>query len=157
MKRAPQNSSVLVARFQSGGGLLNHAGGTYSHSGMIDYSHSGMIDYTRIPISELHLGKFPDSMEFQSWKVNIKPELCSKSADPDLRMLWSKEIEIAKSIGELMTSQSIVVRTHFPDYDMLDAMIASALKLLDNHFHFRKRVSVEEQRAQKYEGGKLLT
>ena len=34
---------------------------------------------------------------------------------------------------------------------MLDAMIASVLKkLLDKHVHFRKRVSVEEQRAQKY-------
>ena len=32
---------------------------------------------------------------------------------------------------------------------MLDAMIAFALKrLLDKHIHFRKRVSVEEQRAQ---------
>ena len=35
---------------------------------------------------------------------------------------------------------------------MLDAMIASALqKLLDRHVHFRRRVSVEEQRAQKYD------
>ena len=34
---------------------------------------------------------------------------------------------------------------------MFDAMIASALKrLLDEHVHIRKRVSVEEQRAQKY-------
>ena len=37
----------------------------------------------------------------------------------------------------------------FPDFDMLDAMIASALKKhLDKHVHFRKRVGVEEQRAQ---------
>ena len=48
-----------------------------------------------------------------------------------------------------MTSRSIVVRTDFPDYDMFDAMIASALKKLLTHVHFRKRVSVEEQRAQK--------
>ena len=38
----------------------------------------------------------------------------------------------------------------FPDSDMMDAMIASALKkLLNTQTHFRKRVSVEEQRAQK--------
>ena len=67
MRREPQNSSILVPRFQSGGGLLNHTGGTYSHD--------GMIDYPRFPISELHLGKFPDSMEFQSWKVNFKTEV----------------------------------------------------------------------------------
>ena len=34
---------------------------------------------------------------------------------------------------------------------MLDAIIASALKnLLDRHVHFRRRVSIEEQDAQKY-------
>ena len=43
-------------------------------------------------------------------------------------------------------------RTDFTDYDMLDAMIVFALKrLLDKHVHFRKRASVEEQRAQKYD------
>ena len=67
-------------------------------------------------------------------------------------MQWIKEVEIAKSIGELVTSRSIVEGSDFPDYDMLDAMIASALKkLLDKHVHFRRRVSVEEQRAQKYD------
>ena len=40
-------------------------------------------------------------------------------------------------------------RTDFPDYDMLDAMIADALKkLLNTHVHFRKRASVEGHRAQ---------
>ena len=35
---------------------------------------------------------------------------------------------------------------------MLDAIIASVLKkLLNTHVHFRRRVSVEEQRAQKYD------
>ena len=39
----------------------------------------------------------------------------------------------------------------FPDLDILDAMIASALKkLLNTQTHFQKRVSVEEQRAQKH-------
>ena len=57
-----------------------------------------------------------------------------------------------QSIEEPMTSRSIVCRTDFTDFDMLDAMIASALKrLLDKHVLFRKRVSVEEQRAQKYD------
>ena len=51
-----------------------------------------------------------------------------------------------------MTSRSIVVRNDFPDFDMLDAMIASALeKILNTQVHFRKRVSVEEQRAQKHD------
>ena len=124
--------------------MLNHTGGTYSHRCMIDYS--------RFPISELHLGKFPDSMEFQSWKVNFKTEVCSKTTNPHLTMHWIEEVEMAKSIGDLMTSRSIVGRTDFTDVAMLVAMIPSAWKkLLDKHVHFRQRVSVEEQRAQKHD------
>ena len=43
-------------------------------------------------------------------------------------MQWIKEVEMSKSIDERMTSRSIVERTDFTDFDMLDAMIASALK-----------------------------
>ena len=66
MKREPQDSLIPVPRFQSVGGFLNHTGGTYSHG--------GMIDLPRFPISELHLGEFPDSVELQSWEVNFKTE-----------------------------------------------------------------------------------
>ena len=45
-------------------------------------------------------------------------------------MHWINEVEIAKSIDDLMTSQSITGRRDFPDYDMLDAIIASALNRL---------------------------
>ena len=79
-------------------------------------------------------------MEFQCWKVNFKTEECSKSADPHLTMQLIKEFEIAKLIDDLMTSQSSRGRRDCTDYDMLDAMTASALKrLLDKHDHFRKK------------------
>ena len=79
--------------------------------------------------------------------VDVQPTEISR---PQTTLHWIKEVGIAKSIDELMTSRSIVARTDFPDYDILYAMIASALKkLLNTHIHFRKRVSVEEQRAQK--------
>ena len=129
--------------FECRSGMLNRTGGTYSHG--------GMIDHPRFPILELHLAKFPDSMEFQSWKVNFRTEVCVRTAEPQVTMLWIKEVEIAKSIDVLMTSRSITRRHDLPDYDMLDAMIASALrKLLNTQSHFRRRVSVEEQRAQKH-------
>ena len=61
-------------------------------------------------------------------------------------MHWIKEVVIAKSNEELLILRSIVVRNAFPDHDMLDAMIASALtRLLDKHIYFHKRASVEEQ------------
>ena len=77
-------------------------------------------------------------------------------------MHWIKEVEMAKTSGEFMTSRSIVGRTDFTDFDMIDAMIASALKrLLDKHINFRKRVSVEEQGSQNVcqflRGRQLLT
>ena len=107
-----------------------------------------MMDYPRIPISEWNLGKFPDSMEFQSWKLHFRTEVCTQTADPQVTMLWIKEVDVAKSIDKLVTSRS---RQHnLPEFDLLDAMIASALKkLINTQSTFRKRVSVEEQRAQK--------
>ena len=49
---------------------------------------------------------------------------------------------------DLVSSQSIEGRD-FHDFDMLDAKIASALKKIISNPHFRRRVCVEEQRAQK--------
>ena len=61
-------------------------------------------------------------------------------------MLWIKEVEVS---DELVTSRSVTGQHKFPDSDMLDAMIASALKkLINTQSTFRERVSVEEQRAQ---------
>ena len=54
-------------------------------------------------------------------------------------MLWIKEVESAKSIDELVASRSITGQPNFPDFDMLDAMIASALKKhLNTQSNFRK-------------------
>ena len=83
-------------------------------------------------------------------EVNCKTEVCSQTACLHRTIHWIKEVEIAKSIDELVTSRSITERTDFTDCDMLDAMIAYALKkLLNTHVHFRKRACVEEQRVQK--------
>ena len=75
-------------------------------------------------------------------------------------MLWIKEAEVAKSVDDRMKSQSIEGR-HITDFDMLDTRIAVALKGIISHQYFRRRGSVEEQTAQKYdrfyEEGRLLT
>ena len=42
-------------------------------------------------------------------------------------MLWIKEVEVPKSVNDLMTSRSIEGHA-FPDFEMLGAKIASALK-----------------------------
>ena len=135
------NTPIQSPHFQSRDGMLNHTGGAYSHS--------GLMNYPRVPLTEWNLGQFPDSMEFQSWKLNCRTEVCMRTAQPQVTMLWIKEVEVAKSFDDLVTSRSITVQHDFPDFDMLDAMIASALKkLINTHSTFRKRVSVEEHRAQ---------
>ena len=101
-------------------------------------------------ISDLHFGKFPDSSDFQCWKTNFRTEVCSNSGCPTIAMLWIKEMEIAKSVDDLMTSQSIEGRD-FPDFEMLDAKIASALERIIANQYFRRRIDVEEQNAQTYD------
>ena len=112
-----------------------------------------MMDNPRYSISELklHLGKFPDSVRFQCWKVNFKTEACANSPCPTLTISWIKEEETANSMDDLMTSQSIEGRRDFPDFDTPDAKIASALRKIICNWNFRRRVSVEEQLAQKHD------
>ena len=145
-KRRPEQQDLSNSRniLHCGDGISRHTGGTYSHG--------GMMEYPRFPISEVHLAKFPDSMEFESWKVNFKTEVCAKTANPQITMSWITEVEKAKSIDESSTSQSILGRTDIQDCEMLDVMIASALKkILNSHIQFLKRICVEEQRAPKYD------
>ena len=119
-----------------------HAAGirTCTQSGMTipSYLSSGM-----------HLRNFPDHTEFQSWIVNFRTEVCSKAKNPTLALQWIKEIETAKSLEDRITPKSTTGK-HVPDYEELDLMMAAALKRCDEkHTHFRKKISVKEQRAQK--------
>ena len=61
MKRESLNTSI--PRFHSRSGMLNHIGGTYLHS--------SVMDYPTVPFTEWNLGKFSDAMEFQSWKSQL--------------------------------------------------------------------------------------
>ena len=71
MRREARSSTLQDPSQEGHQGLLFHTGGTYSHN--------CVMDYPRYSISEMHLGKSPDSMEFQCWKVNFKTEVCASS------------------------------------------------------------------------------
>ena len=64
-------------------------------------------------------------------------------------MPWIKEVEMAGSVDDLLKSQSIKGES-VTDFQMLDARIASALRKIISITSFRRRVRVEEQRAQKF-------
>ena len=63
-------------------------------------------------------------------------------------MLWIKEVEMVDSVDDLKSSRSFE-GTHGPDFEVLDAKIASALNRIIHNSHFKRRVSLEEQKPQK--------
>ena len=63
-------------------------------------------------------------------------------------MQWIKEVEMVDSVDDLMSSLS-VRRIRMPDFEVLDAKIASALNRIIHNSHFKRTVSLEEQKAQK--------
>ena len=65
-------------------------------------------------------------------------------------MLWIKEVEVAKPVDDLMTSQSIEGYVLL-DFEMLDAKSASTLKRIITNQCFRRRIHVQEQTAQTYD------
>ena len=63
-------------------------------------------------------------------------------------MLWIKGVEMVDSLDELKSSRS-VSRKNFPKFEMRDAKIASALNKIIQNSQIKKKVSLEEQTAQK--------
>ena len=63
-------------------------------------------------------------------------------------MPWINEIELVKSVKDLKTSQSITGRV-YPNFEALDARIATVLRRIANNLNFRKKILIEEQKAQK--------
>ena len=63
-------------------------------------------------------------------------------------MLWIKEVEMVKSVDDLKPSRSIR-GTHGPDFELLDAKIASALNKIIQNTRFKKKVSLEEIKSHK--------
>ena len=63
-------------------------------------------------------------------------------------MQWIKEVELVDSVDELKTSSSFR-GISMPNFEVLDARIASALNKIIHNSHFKRRISLEEQKAQK--------
>ena len=59
-----------------------------------------------------------------------------------------KEVEMVDSVDELRSSSSIR-GIPMPDFEVLDARIASALNRIIHNSHFKRRISLEEQKSPK--------
>ena len=113
-----------------------------------DTSENYGADQLRLQISDLHFDKFPTPATFACWKIRFKTEVCTCSQFPTEAMQWIKEVELVDSVDELRSSSSIR-GISMPNFEVLDARIASALNEIIHNFHFKRRISLEEPKAQK--------
>ena len=105
-------------------------------------------DHQRLQISDLHFDKFPNPATFTCWKIRFKTEVCICSQFPAEAMQWIKEVELVDSVDELRSSSS-TRGISMPNFEVLDARIASALNKIIHNSHFKKKVSLEEIKVQK--------
>ena len=113
-----------------------------------DASKNYGADQQRLQISDLHFDKFPTPATFACWKIRFKTEVCTCSQFPTEAMQWIKEVELVDSVDDLRSSSSIR-SIPMPDFEVLDARIASALNKIIHNSHFKRKISLEEQKAQK--------
>ena len=101
-----------------------------------DYSKNYGADQQRLQISDLHFDKFPTPATFACWKIRFKTEVCTCSQFPTEAMQWIKEVELVDSVDELRSSLSIR-GISMPNFEVLDARIASALNKIIHSSQFK--------------------
>ena len=113
-----------------------------------DSSKNFGADQQRLQISDPHFDKFTTPATFAYWKIRFKTEVCTCSQFPMEAMLWIKEVEMVESVDDLKSSCS-VRGTQTPDFEVLDVKIALALNRIIRNTRFKKKISLEEQKAHK--------
>ena len=134
---------VQDQRCQSGPSARNSV--TPSEGG---FSKNYGSDQQRLQISDPHFDKFTTPATFACWKIRFKTEVSTCSQFPTEAMLWIKEVEMVDSVDDRISSLS-VRGIRMPDFEVLDAKIASALNRIIHNSHLKRRVSLEEQKAPK--------
>ena len=130
--RCPSGPSAKDSVIFSGGDSLKNYG----------------ADQQRLQNSDLHFDKFPTPATFACWKIRFKTEVCTCSQFPTKAMQWIKEVELVDSVDDFKSSSS-TRGIQMPKFEVLDARIASALNKIIHNSHFKRRISLEEQEAQK--------
>ena len=131
--------TTLSPRFQSGPSAGNSFDPKEGRSSK-DYG----ADQQRLQISELHFDEFSTSTTFsedriQNWGMYLFTISYGRFANV------SKKVE---SVDDLKSSCS-VRGVQMPNFEVLDAKIASALNRIIHNTQFKRKVSLEEQQAQK--------
>ena len=112
------------------------------------FSNNHGTDQQRLQISDLHFEKFTTSTTFPCWRIRFKTEVRTCSQFLTEALLWIKEVEFVYSVGDLKSSCS-VKGIHMPNFEVLDAKIASVLNRIIHNIQFKRKVSLEEEKVQK--------
>ena len=94
-------------------------------------------DQQRLQISELHFDKFPTPTTLACWKIRFKTAVCTCSQFPTEAMQWIKEVELVDSVDGLKFSRSRGILV--PNFELLDAKIASALNRIIQNTRLKKK------------------
>ena len=116
----------------------------FSHPSRGRFSKNYGADQQQLQISHPHFDKFTRSATFACWKIRFKTEVCTCSQFPTDAMLWIKEVELVDSVDDLKSSCS-VRGIRMPDFEVLDAKIASALNRIIHKTPFKRKVSLGSQ------------
>ena len=123
---------------------------TMSSSIPVEIPQNPMFGQQRQKISELQFDKFPNPNSFLCWKIRSKNQVTTFSDFPSDTTLWIHEVEMGHSLDEFKSSRSISGK-NFPNIEMLDAKIDSALNKIIQNSQFKKKVGLEEQKAQNHD------
>ena len=82
-------------------------------------------------------------------EVKIRNQVSASFRSPSEAMSWIKEVEMFDSVDDFTSSHSVQGYSHFPNFEMLDARVASTLNKIIQNSYCKKKVSLEEQEAQK--------
>ena len=82
------------------------------------------------------------------FQILILTNSCTWSQFLTEAMLWIKEVELVDSVDDVMCSSSMR-GIQMPNIEVLYAKIASALNRIIHNSHFERKISLEEQKAQK--------
>ena len=107
---------------------------------------NSMTVQQKLQISELHFDKIPTPSSFSWWKIGFKTQVISCSDFPSQALFLIKEVDVVDSVDELKSSRSVSGK--FPNFEMLDAKIASAPNKIIQNSQLKKKFSLEEQKAQ---------
>ena len=122
---------------------------TTSSTMQVELPQNFMVGQQRQQISELQFDKFPNPQSFWLWKMRFKIQVTTCS-DFSIGCYFVDE---GSGDGWFFRQVEILAISLWKEFskifDMLDAKVASALKKIIHNSQFKKKVTLEEQKAKK--------